>query len=331
MVTKMKVYYYGWAGYQNFGDDMLKHIILNDFGFEHDENSKTLMIGGGTILPIHPNHQLYNIMKLDKKRFDNIIVVGTGHSYKPETNNYNEETNFTKTFLKDSKFIGLRDEESKTYMDEYLSSSTVIGDPFYSFNPEKFISQNVSLEQLKPYVVIQLGNEVGRVYGGVDADLDYVKETIKFIKEFVIGKLGLKVCFLPLHIRDQFMNEFGAAAIKKENSIVCRDYLNPTAVFTIIANAEFMISYRQHGLIGGLILNTPTIPIVYREKTFNIAKEFGLEKLTIKTSEVTKDELIKRYELLKSNWNTVKIRHKLDDYKQKTSDFVNKIKLELNK
>lgn len=294
----MKIYYYGADGYLNYGDDAVKQMIMS-MGFEHDENSDILMIGAGTMLPITPHQGRFK--EFNKKKFKDIIVLGAG------VNDPCDETflKLTKEYLKNSDFIGLRDTGSK----DLLGFGQVVGDPLFLLS--------VNNIKKKPYALINIGFNYGDVLGGFNSQFEYLIAVAKFVKEFIIGKLGLKVIIMPLEKCDEIFTD---ALIRHVGIDNIYDEL-PISVLQGMSEAQFVLAYKQHGMITALAVGTPVIALAYNKKAINVAKEFGLENHIIPINELTYDKLVESYNRL-NTIDYVKIEIKKQELSNKMRIFV---------
>jgi len=294
--------FYTWSGYHNFGDDVILSLTKK-LRFTEDKNSDQLLITGGTLLPLFPDQKLFIKNRLDEKKFKKILVYGTGVNCMCKQ----KELEYTRNFLKDCKHIGLRDEASR----KKLNMGTVIGDPFFHFYYPKY--------EKKDYVVINLGYNSGDVIGGSIAQLNYIIEVLKFAKEFIVGKLGLKLYPLLLHDIDAFLEKLFKNYIDEKDIYSVENRYNGLKIF---GEAKFAITYKQHGMITCLCVNTPVIPLAYSQKTINVANEFGLE--TIPLDKVSVESLTAYYNKLK-DFPFERIEEKIADYKKRFKVFVNEI------
>ncbi|MDX1279326.1 polysaccharide pyruvyl transferase family protein [Oceanihabitans sediminis] len=317
----MKVFYYGWDGFDNFGDDYIRKQLFYRYGFQHDENSKTLLIGGGTILPMDDNQLLYKNKRIGERDFDEIIVLGAGVCEPSSNENHEREIKFTEEFLKDSKFIGVRDTGSS----KILKNSTVVGDPFYTVDIKHDENVKQSLSRHMPYIILQIGNQVGTSLGGVEGEFDTCKEVLKFAKEYLIGELNYNICILPFHRHDYSFCQYAMGYLGNK-AFTIREYLDHKSIFNIFKYAEKAITFRQHGLITGIVTNTPTLATAYHPKVINVAKDFDLENICIRTDELNAKNLFETFDKLESLWDKEKIAKKKKEMSDKMDNFVSEIK-----
>ena len=170
-MKKIKVNYLGVTGNENYGDDCGKKIIEN-LGFKHDENSNILLIGAGTLFPISKD-----LRKQIKNEPKEVIVFGSGCWTKEFYNlgDFDEDLEYSKNLLKKAKFIGLRDEHTR----EMLGVGEVTGDPFFS-SKYKFEYDYEDID--KDYILFCPGRASFNCWGGVDGEMDSLKNTLKFLK-----------------------------------------------------------------------------------------------------------------------------------------------------
>jgi len=314
--------YYGWTGHTNFGDDVCKEIIKT-LKFTFNKKSDTMLFGGGTLLPLHPNQNLYkeNIGDLEPKRK---IILGSGVLGKNDAAkitakklvSYDDELSFTKKYFKDCKHIGLRDEESR----KILGMGEVIGDPLFWVK----INRSIYKKEIPEYAVLNMGFSEGNVIGDVSAQLNYAKEVLKFTKKFVIGKLGLKVAVLPLQNYDIPFNNMATVYLGQDNILKFEIKNKISQILETMTHAKFAITYKQHGMIAAIASNIPVIPMAYSKKTINVAKEFKLENHIIPLNKVSEKTLEEKYHALK-DWPYKRIENKKEEYRKNTFNFIKKI------
>ena len=319
----MEIDYIGWNGNSNYGDDIGQKII-DKMGFKPNKDTQIGLIGVGTLFPLSFIQE--NFEKELKKE---LIVFGTGcedrnfvinNVWKHKVDDadlfltkqsYDKQLKITQNLLKQSKFVGVRDEFTR----KTLGFGECIGDPFYSLHiPPK-------QEQKEPYVIVNIGRGGFNVWGGIDAEFDTLKNVIKFTKNFLIQKLRLKVLILSLSKNDGFIADTVARYLGCKH-ISPKDFKE---ILTFINNAEFIITYKLHALITALTTNTPVIGIEYRPKIGHTAIDFKIEKHILKTNEVTEETLEKKYYMLKE-WNSDFITTKKKEYADKQHHFIEQVK-----
>ena len=303
----INIEYIGWAGYTNYGDDFIKDIILR-FGFK-ECLSDIRMYGGGTLLPV--SDKLKDIIV--NKKIKDIICFGTGVNDNVfEIDNYEEYMKETKKELENSEFIGLRCEKDK----ELLGMGEVIGDPMFSLRIPENITKDDNL------VILNVGQSYGKCWGGVKAEFNCFLTLLDFVKNYIIGELKKEVIVVSLWSPDNVL------AITASNYLNAKFFVNTIEnmeVLGLFSTASAVISYKLHGMITALTVNTPVLPIEYRPKIRNVAKDFGIDNLVIKIDEVTEEKLKEKFEMLK-DWNYKKVKDKKNEYGLKTFNFFNKIK-----
>jgi len=305
----INVNYIGYDGFQNYGDDVNKEIVMK-LGFQHDENSDIVFIGPGTGFPIPKSKQ-----QLIKENTKEVIVFGTGcHTkkfYKDE-NSFEEDMKFTKELLKKAKYIGVRD----SYTQKTIGCGKVIGDPFFLLSIPK------KEEIPEKYVILIIGRAGFNCWGEVDGEFNSLKNTIKFTKNFIMKKLGFKVKIFYLFNNDAPLSYEISSYLNESVFKRIEMYEN---FLTEYRNAEFIISYKLHGMITALLTNTPIIPIEYVPKITNVASDFKIDNLVLKSNEVTEKQLENKYNLLK-NWDYTFIKNKRQKYINLQYKFIEQIK-----
>lgn len=304
----MKVKYMGWHGYNNYGDDETRRIIAS-LGFEFDDNSSILMFGAGTLFPMSKMWLPFNSTYYDK-----VVSLCTGvenPSFPIE--NFNERMKETKKILNDSSLIGLRCEEDK----KVLGFGEVIGDPFYLIDTDH---HNIK----KEYVAINIGQSFGNVWGGLDAEFNSFKILCDYIKNELVGKQHEKVVLFSVWRDDEpFLRT--ASRYTGCYSFICEPTIKN--IFSIISRSKYLISYKLHALITALSLNIPVVPIEYRPKIIDVARDFGVDKYCIRIDKLTPELLTEKINMLK-DWDYDFVKNKKEYYKNKIKAFVNKIKIE---
>jgi hypothetical protein len=308
----MKVKYVGLDGYNNYGDDETKRVILN-LGFEPDDNSNILMFGAGTLFPI--SHLLKP--EIESGYFKKVMALGTGVE-NPEfpTKDFDTRMKWLREFIPDKSLIGLRCEKDK----EVLGFGEVVGDPFFMLDVKALEKKS----DKKNFVLVNIGQSRSRVWGEIDGELGSLKNLCKFIKHDLIEKQNENVMLFSVWGED-------VPFLKLVSGYTGAKYFTgqPTIenIFNIVANAKYVISYKLHAMITALAINIPVIPIEYRPKIRDVARDFGVDKFCLRTDEVTIEALKEKVNLLKA-WDYEFVNTKKLEYRKKFQDFTNKIFVE---
>lgn len=307
----MDIKYLGWDGYNNYGDDSTKQII-GSLGFNFDNNSDILMFGAGTMLPV--SDLLKN--QIENQNFSKVVSLCSGVE-NPEfpTKDFEQKLQWLKEFIPNKDLISVRCEKDK----EVLGFGTVVGDPFYMID----IKEPDNPPE-KKNVIVNIGQSRSKVWGGLDGELDCFRNLCRFIKHELIENRNEKVYLFSVWDED-------VPFLKMASTYTGAPFLTltPTVknMFSLIASAKYLISYKLHAMITALSTNTPVVPIEYRPKIRDVATGFNVDKFCLKTNEVTEQNLKNKIDML-SSWDYDFVNNKKQEYKQKIKDFVNKIKLE---
>jgi len=303
----MEVKYISWSGYNNYGDDEPVKII-GQLGFEFNNEAENLMIGAGTMIPpsIIFEPEIYS------PYYKNKIVFCSGVE-NPEfpVPEFESRIKKFKHHFKDNEFVGLRCEKDK----EILGFGEVIGDPLYLVN----IKEKAKIEvPSKNKVLINIGQSKSKVWGGLDAELNTIKTMCKFINELKKTEDVLLFCVWN---NDIPFAEMIATSTKTKLFTGPHSLEN---IFSLVDNAKYVISYKLHSMITALSTNTPVIPIEYRPKIKDVARDFGIDNLCIKTSNLSIELLFKKIAQLK-HWDYEKINKKKLELQNKLNEFVRKV------
>lgn len=225
-----------------------------------------LISGGGSLLQNKTsNFSLFYylfVILLAKICFKKVIIFAQG--IEPVVGRYPEL--ITKTILKLTDFISVRDENSKKLLKSWNIDSTLVSDPAYSLVQNRKISDN------KEGLIVQL-----RDFKGIKKE--FIADLAFFISKYYQDEVNVfsfqdeideKICL-------DFINE-----LKKYN--LKANYISNKEIdetIEIINNAKFVISTRLHGLIISAALQTKTFALSYDAKIKTLIEELNLENINI--------------------------------------------------
>ncbi|WP_057911621.1 polysaccharide pyruvyl transferase CsaB [Peribacillus muralis] len=211
----------------------------------------------------------------------------------------------TRFFLKFADLITVRDEGSADLLLEIgvrKDKIFVTADPAFVLNPE--IKKNkISIREnsigisFLPYFNIVNNNSMES-----ELELNF----IKFINQ-LIETQGYNVYLIPLHNLEGETHDLGAAkrilaGIKNKEKILLLDEdLTPTEALNIFGEFEIFVGVRLHSLIMSAINNVPFVSINYHPKVESFIKLVNQERYSLNINNVTDEELMEKFLLLKEN------------------------------
>lgn len=299
--------YVGWLGHQNLGDEALYIAIQKTFRKYSfvpsllNEYSNITFFGGGTIIPsfckrIRPNkyNYVFGSGVRDPEffgRFDSVIIDR----------------------LKSFKFrlLGVRDNFSKSILEEWEIDSEVIGDPCLSL-------ENKSHEKRDDLrIAINIGSD-GRIWG---QDEKYVLlEIIKVCR--TLKKNGYKLILVPLNPEDiDYIN-----ILSLQTGIeIFRNWSDIYSVLNLLSSCKLMIGERLHSLVFSASVYTPFISLEYRPKCKHFSESVGFSKYGIRTDEISANKIIEMSYDIMDNWNKMNriLEREVKSYRKIQSKFAN--------
>lgn len=299
--------YVGWLGHQNMGDEALYIAIRKTFrkySFApslHNEYSNITFFGGGTILPswcksIRPSKYNYVFGSGVRDpdfwgRFDSVII------------------NRLKRFK--FRLLGVRDNFSKSMLEEWGIDSEVIGDPCLSFETES----SEKRDDLR--IAINIGSD-GLIWGQNEERV--LREIVKVCR--ILKKSGYKLILVPLNIKDiNYIN-----TLSSQTGIdVLRNWSDIDSVLNLLSSCKLMIGERLHSLVFSASVYTPFISLEYRPKCKHFSETVGFSKYGIRTDKINAHKIIEMSYDIMDNWNKMNriLEREVKSYRKIQSKFAN--------
>lgn len=245
--------------------EILKAIFLNDI----------LISGGGSLLQNKTSNfsLIYYLFIIFLAKIFNKKVVIFAQGIEPIKGNFFEF--ITKTVLKMTNFITVRDKKSQNLLNSWNIKSELVSDPAYS------LIENIEINrQNKEGLIVQL-----RSFQGIDDK--FISNLAEIISKYYKNKI--KVLSLQNDYDKDICLRFTEKL--KQNNIKAEfiPYEGIKETIEIINNARYMISTRLHGLIISTALKTKNFGLIYDEKIKTLCEELNIENIEIKNCQ--KDEL----------------------------------------
>lgn len=303
-MDKKAICYVGWLGHQNVGDEAI-YLAIKELFREYQlmpYNSYTFLVeyksyplpcvrypfssvsvfGGGTLIPddvtwVRPNKYNY--------------VFGAGVKDPIFRTKYD---NFDKTVIDrlrcfDFRFFGVRDEKSKSLLEEWGIASKVIGDPALSLKPNSEIQRDDSK------IAVNIGCD-GYLWGGNQKSV--VHEVAQVCK--ILKNSGYNPVLVPFSKRDlEYVNQVSLAA-KIEFFDKWSDI---EALVNFIASSKLLIGQRLHSAVLSAAAFTPFICLAYRPKCSIFSESVGMSEYTVRTDKVRSERILQLFQILMGEWH----------------------------
>lgn len=290
----------GYIGFDNFGDEMIAHILTNKLKSEKAEKitlissnpSKTkeihntdscsmfgfllsliesdvLISGGGSLLQdvtslkslIYYLGVIFTALFLGKKV--EIFAQGIGPI------NSKLGIFLTKFALKHCHKISVRDKKSQNLLKSWNIDSDLINDPV--------LEMHIDNKNIKEGVGIQLRNIQG-------LSNDFLRELAKEVSTRFSDK-NIKIISLQDSVDMEVCNKFGS--FLKEygiNNVVIVSGLKIYDVIETISSLEYLIAMRFHANVIGIKSNVKTLAINYDPKVENLAEMYNIPIIKVNSS-----------------------------------------------
>lgn len=238
--------------------EILKAIFLNDI----------LISGGGSLLQNKTSNfsLIYYLFIIFLAKIFNKKVVIFAQGIEPIKGKFFEF--ITKTVLKMTNFITVRDKKSQNLLNSWNIKSELVSDPAYS------LIENIEINrQNKEGLIVQL-----RSFQGIDDK--FISNLAEIISKYYKNKI--KVLSLQNDYDKDICLRFTEKL--KQNNIKAEyiPYKGIKETIEIINNARYMISTRLHGLIISTALKTKSFGLIYDEKIKTLCDELDIKNIEIK-------------------------------------------------
>jgi polysaccharide pyruvyl transferase WcaK-like protein len=89
--------------------------------------------------------------------------------------------------------------------------------------------------------------------------------------------------------------------------LISSDY-EPAQIKAIVAQLDFMVSFRMHGAIAGLDTGVPTLSVSYSHKTHGLYQKLGMDEWIVVNDELMMDTLVEKLAALIDHGKEVRLR-----------------------
>ncbi len=320
----------GYIGFNNFGDEAIFYSLsshLKELGFEVSVlcNNKEivqkkynvgtynyknpieilkaiiqcniLISGGGSLLQNKTsNLSLFYylfILLTAKLLFKKTIIFAQGI----EPINGIFQTYITKTIIKTTNFISVRDKNSFNLLKSWKLKPTLVSDPIYS------IVENIKISNEKKGIMVQLRNFK-------NININFLEDLATSIKKSDT-KEDIGVFSFQDEIDEDICKKF-IEILKRKN--IKANYISNKSIektIEIVNKSKYMITTRLHGVLISHALKTKTFALVYDKKVETFANELDIE--TINVYNYNKNEFIDKIKIfLNNDYNNAKDYRKFD-------------------
>lgn len=256
--------------------------------------------GGGTCFTDEDGDGLYDYMKMAKEAGVKIAYIGVGVGKLTKDDRIDK----TKYLMNNADIITLRDINSYRYALDIVHNKKNVyltEDLAYLFVNNLILKNNVNRDTSDVRkVIISWRNLVN--YKTAQEENELIIKLIEFIKTIIDENKKTEYVILPLDdrrdldINKKIYNELKLFENNKSKFIYL-DNLSPLEKIKEILNSDINISARLHGIFVSEIANIKTIGMSYSIKINEFLDSIGKLEDCIEIGEITKEELMKKYEL----------------------------------
>lgn len=310
LTKRCRIYYVGWLGYKNLGDEALFMAIkqlLSDCCFfythylgkdkilflfyEKITNTKlfkSIMVGGGTL--IGTQGALESIKNFMTYSSPILISFGSGVVNPEFWSNVESKRveKFTEwiNLLKNFSYISVRGPLSKKILKKYgLKNVKVVGDPVLYLADKKNFFKKIR----KKRIGINLGFTNNLCWGKDDNKVfNNLYVTVKQLLKY-----GWEISFFPACPDDEeviykFIKRF------KTNFFVFKNYLNISKVLEYLHSLDLFIGEKLHSCILASVTYTPFIMLEYRPKCRDFMASMELESYNLRIDNLNSHNLFEK-------------------------------------
>lgn len=304
----------------NLGEEALYRILQQIFAKHKvrlfritdrikQKHSQTTLIGGGSCLP------LITIFMRPTKY---IYVFGSGVQYPWYYRPFDQALiDRFKSF--NCRFIGVRDNVSKSLLKEWGIDSKVIGDPCLSLKPPQI------LEKASNRIAINIG----------DARAEYSsKSRGKVVKELtevckVLKADGYELILVPFWKENM---EDVESLSEQAHVKVFANWQDIGATMNLLSSCKMFIGEKLHSLVLSAAANTPFVGLAYAPEHFDFVDSVGFSEFTMPITKITAEKILELFHDLINNYEKVqnKMESIVNEYREKQSRFAAEICRDLN-
>ena len=244
--------------------EILKAILLNDI----------LISGGGSLLQNKTSNfsLIYYLFIIFLAKLFNKKVIIFAQGIEPINGKFFEF--LTKTVLKMTNFISVRDKKSQNLLNLWNIKTELLSDPAYS------LIENIEINQDKKGLIVQL-----RSFEGIDDK--FISDLADVIAKYYQGEITV------LSLQNEYDKDICLSFIEKLKKYNANakfiPYQGIKETIDVLNNAKYVISARLHGLIVSYALENKCFGLIYDEKIRTLCDELNIENIEIKNYQ--KDEL----------------------------------------
>ena len=244
--------------------EILKAILLNDI----------LISGGGSLLQNKTSNfsLIYYLFIIFLAKLFNKKVIIFAQGIEPINGIFFEF--LTKTVLKMTNFISVRDKKSQNLLNSWNIKTELLSDPAYS------LIENIEINQDKKGLIVQL-----RSFEGIDDK--FISDLADVIAKYYQGEITV------LSLQNEYDKDICLSFIEKLKKYNANakfiPYQGIKETIDVLNNAKYVISARLHGLIVSYALENKCFGLIYDEKIRTLCDELNIENIEIKNYQ--KDEL----------------------------------------
>ncbi len=312
---KIPIYYIGWVGNQNLGDDASYRVIqsifskyqfiLSDQKFAenmknfHNIYPQICFFGGGTLLP-------HFTVTVKPMKYNYAFGVGVRN---PSFWGRFDSLIIDRMRSFEFRFLGVRDNVSKALLERWELKSEVIGDPCLN------LGVGLHKKRYEKRVAINIGSD-GLLWGGNEEKV--LKEVSKFTK--TLKTKGYQVTLIPFWRENvPYIRKLAALS----GAEIFKEWFNFDSVLEFISTCKVLIGEKLHSLIFSAAVGTPFICLEYRPKCFAFSESVGFTEYCIRTDEITADKILMKFEGLLANYKKMQreLIRKVEKLREKQRNF----------
>ena len=233
-----------------------------------------LISGGGSLLQNKTSNfsLIYYLFIIFLAKLFNKKVIIFAQGIEPINGKFFEF--LTKTVLKMTNFISVRDKKSQNLLNSWNIKTELLSDPAYS------LIENIEINQDKKGLIVQL-----RSFEGIDDK--FISDLADVIAKYYQGEITV------LSLQNEYDKDICLSFIEKlkkyNTNAKFIPYQGIKETIDVLNNAKYVISARLHGLIVSYALENKCFGLIYDEKIRTLCDELNIENIEIKNYQ--KDEL----------------------------------------
>ena len=132
------------------------------------------------------------------------------------------------------------------------------------------------------------------------------------LADYVI-EAGYKIRFFPMEMQGSdrpCIEDVINSVTKKENCEIVENFPGMVDHINAIAQCRIFVGHKTHSQIFSLVAGTPLLAIAYHKKTEDFMAQFGLEEYCIVDTQLSADKLIKIFNQINNNLDTISHKQK---------------------